>query len=235
VITDSEFSRREIEAAYGLAPERIRVIPLGVGTPFMPAPDGRGSQEADRQPTILHVGDLHARRNIGVLIEMLAMLHQRQDTLKRSVLVLAGADRGAANELRARATTLGVADSVRFLHAATDQAVVTLMQQADVFAYPSLYEGFGLPVLEAMACGTPVVASAAASIPEVAGDAGILVGSGDVRGWYDAVVNILTSAHHAAALRESGVVRAAAFTWQRTARQTREVYRELAPRPAMGA
>ena len=234
VITDSEFSRREIEAAYGLAPERLRVIPLGVGAPFAPPPSERGSQGGDRQPTILHVGDLHARRNVGVLIEMLALLRGRNDALRGTTLVLAGQDRGAGPDIRTRATSLGVADSVRFLPAASDKAVVSLMQQADVFAYPSLYEGFGLPVLEAMACGTPVIASTAASIPEVVGEAGILVDPGDVRGWYEAAVDILTSAHRAAALRESGLVRAAAFTWQRTARQTREVYRELARQSATG-
>lgn len=228
VITDSEFSRREIEAAYGLAPERLRVIPLGVGAPFGVSPGERRPQERDRPPTILHVGDLHARRNIGVLVEALALLRARDDSLRATTLVLAGQDRGAGAEIRARATKLGVLDSISFPSAADDQIVVALMQQARVFAYPSVYEGFGLPVLEAMASGTPVIASTAASIPEVVGDAGLLVAPQDVRGWYDALVTILTSTPRAATLRESGLARAAAFTWRRTALQTRDVYRELA-------
>ena len=143
MITDSEFSRREIEAAYGLAPERVRVIPLGSARPLRRLPLNEALRGAIASPTILHVGDLHARSNVGVLIEMLALLRGRNDALRRTTLVLAGEDRGAGPDLRARATTLGVADSVRFLPAASDQAFVSLMRQADVFAYPSLYEGLG--------------------------------------------------------------------------------------------
>jgi glycosyltransferase involved in cell wall biosynthesis len=230
VITDSEFSRREIEAAYGIPPERIRVIPLGVGEPFAPMPDAGGAREGHRSPIMLHVGDLHSRRNLRVLVDVLAMLRSRQDSLRDTSLVLAGADRGAGADILEHAKALGVADAIRFLPAVGDQAVVALMHQADVFAYPSVYEGFGLPPLEAMACGTPVIASNAASIPEVVGDAGLLVGPDDVRGWYDAAVSVLTSEPHAAALRRSGLNRAASFTWQRTARQTRDVYREVAQR-----
>jgi len=228
VITDSEFSRREIEAAYGIPPERIRVIPLGVGAPFTPMADRRGAQESHRSPTMLHVGDLHARRNLRILVDVLAMLRSRQDALRDTSLVLAGADRGAGADILEHAKALGVANGIRFLPAADDRAVVALMHQADVFVYPSLYEGFGLPPLEAMACGTPVVASKASSIPEVVGDAGLLVAPDDVRGWYDAAVSVLTSEPHAVALRRSGLARAASFTWQRTARQTRDVYREVA-------
>ncbi len=228
VITDSESSRREIEAAYGIAPERIRVIPLGVGEPFAPMADARGAQERHRSPTMLHVGDLHTRRNLRILVDVLAMFRSRQDSLRDTSLVLAGADRGAGADILEHAKTLGVADGIRFLPAADDRAVVALMHQADVFVYPSLYEGFGLPPLEAMACGTPVIASMASSIPEVVGDAGLLVAPDNVRGWYDAAVSVLTSELHAVALRRSGLTRAASFTWQRTARQTRDVYREVA-------
>jgi glycosyltransferase involved in cell wall biosynthesis len=230
VITDSEFSRREIEAAYAIPPEHIRVIPLGVGAPFAPMAGKRGTPEGHRSPTMLHVGDLHARRNLRVLVDVLAMLRSREDALRNTSLVLAGADRGAGAEILEHAKALGVADGIRLVSAANDQAVVALMHQADVFAYPSVYEGFGLPPLEAMACGTPVIASKASSIPEVVGDAGMLVAPDDLRGWYDAAVSVLTSEPHAAALRRSGLARAASFTWQRTARQTRDVYREVARR-----
>ncbi len=104
------------------------------------------------------------------------------------------------------------------------------MQQAHVFVYPSLYEGFGLPVLEAMACGVPVVASTAASIPEVVGEAGLLADPHDVRGWYDALVEVMMSEPRAVAMRRAGLARAALFTWRRTAAQMLDVYRALVPR-----
>lgn len=234
VITDSEFSRREIEAAYGIRADRIRVVPLGVGAPFVgssvatsvgtstvsPTPESDG-------PLILHVGDLHARRNVGVLVEALALLRQREDALKHTVLVLAGADRGSLPGIRERVEALGLARAVRIVDVVDDEAVVTWLRRASLLAYPSLYEGFGLPALEAMATGTPVVASTAASIPEVVGQAGILVEPTDVRAWYEALVAVLGSAPRAAQMREAGVARAATFTWKRTATATREVYREL--------
>ena len=227
VITDSEFSRREIEAAYGLRASDIRVIPLGVTTPFVPDPAFAIGMASQSVPTILHVGDLHARRNIGILVEALALLRARNDALKDTQLVLAGADRGDGGEINERARTLGVTDGIRLVPAPDDTAVVALMRQAHVFAYPSLYEGFGLPVLEAMACGVPVIASTAASIPEVVGDAGLLVDPHNVRGWYEAVVEVMTSSPRSARLRQTGLARARDFTWQRTAAQTLEVYRAL--------
>lgn len=227
VITDSQFSRLEIEAAYGIPAERIRVIPLGVGAPFLVA-DARAVAPPDDGSVILHVGDLHPRRNVGVLVEALALLRRRGDALKHTVLVLAGADRGSGAAVQARADALGLGSAVHRVAAADDATVVAWMRRASLLAYPSLYEGFGLPALEAMAAGTPVVASTAASIPEVVGEAGLLVDPSDVRAWYDALAAVLESPSRRAQMREAGVARAATFTWRRTARATCDVYRELA-------
>lgn len=225
VITDSEFSRQEIHAAYGIGVEKIVVVPLGVGTPFTPA-DDRAPAAA---PTILHVGDLHVRRNVGVLVDALAALRQ-QSGLHETTLVLAGTDRGSATPLLAQATRLHVDNAIRFVPRPDDRAVLELMHTASVFAYPSRYEGFGLPALEAMACGLPVVASNAASIPEVVGDAGLLVDPHDVSAWQQALTAVLTSSERTAAMRDAGIRRAATFTWERTARETLAVYRGTAGR-----
>ncbi len=232
VITDSEFSRREVEAAYGLDRDRLRVVPLGVGAPFRPDAHDQpaASIRSGSPPTILHVGDLHPRRNVGVLLEALRLLRDRHPELGTTKLVLAGTDRGSVAALEAHATELGVAAAVRFVFAAEDAVVVRLMREASVFGYPSLYEGFGLPVLEAMACGTPVIASTAASIPEVVGDAGLLVDPRDPRAWSEAIASVLTSAERAGDLRRAGLSRAATFTWRRTAAQTLEVYRSVVGR-----
>jgi len=225
VITDSEFSRKEIEAAYGIDPERIRVIPLGVGAPFTPAEEPAHPGPSPGERFILHVGDLHPRRNVAVLVDALGLLRARADDLRHTVLVLAGADRGSSAGITAHAAALGVADAVRFVNDSSDDQVVELMRQAAAFAYPSLYEGFGLPALEAMACGAPVVASSAASIPEVVGNAGLLIDPRDVRGWHEALAAVLGSPARAAQLRAAGLARAAGFTWRSTAMQTSDAYR----------
>jgi glycosyltransferase involved in cell wall biosynthesis len=224
VITDSEFSRKEIQAAYGIAPDRIRVVPLGVGAPFTPAAELACSGPRPDGRFILHVGDLHPRRNVGVLVDALALL-RASDDFKDTVLVLVGSDRGSAAATAAHAAALGMAGILRFVSDSSDAQVVDLMRRASVFAYPSLYEGFGLPALEAMACGVPVIASSASSIPEVVGDAALLVDPRDVRGWYEALTAILGSHERAEQMRAAGLARAAGFNWQRTATQTSDVYR----------
>lgn len=224
VITDSEFSRQEIHAAYGIDVNRICVIPLGVGAPFTHRPDHHHAKTDP--PTIVHVGDLHARRNVSVVVEALAEL-RRRDGFLNTELVLAGVDRGAAATLLQRAQHLGVSNAIRFVPDADDSTVVELLHRASVVAYPSLYEGFGLPALEALACGAPVVASNAASIPEVVGTAGLLVDPRDVRGWYEALAAVLSSSERSARMRAAGLARAATFTWERTARETLAVYRAV--------
>ena len=107
VITDSEFSRKEIEAAYGIGPDRIRVIPLGVGAPFTPAAEPAHPLPPPEERFILHVGDLHPRRNVGVLVDALALLRARPDELRHTVLVLVGADLGSAAAITERAEATG--------------------------------------------------------------------------------------------------------------------------------
>jgi alpha-1,3-rhamnosyl/mannosyltransferase len=228
VVTDSEFSRQEICSAYGIPAERVRVISLGVGVPFTPPDAGQGGCDRTTR-TILHVGDLHPRRNIGVLVEALALI-RGESSLRDVELVLVGGDDGTAGTVTARADALGLSRVVRRVPRCSDETLVGLMRQAAVLAYPSLYEGFGLPALEAMACGLPVVASRAASIPEVVGEAGLLVDPLDVRAWRDALSAVLTSPARAASMRLAGVTRAATFTWRRTAIATLEVYRGVAAR-----
>jgi glycosyltransferase involved in cell wall biosynthesis len=224
IITDSEFSRQEIMAAYGIEDIRIAVAPLGVSSSFSPLSEVVEDRAPGPVPApyLLHVGDLHPRRNLIVALRAVLALRVRHPGLR---LVLAGADLGSASELALAAQSAGEADALRFLGRVPDQVLVDLYRGAQALVYPSKYEGFGLPLLEAMACGTPVVAARAGAIPEVTGSAAILVHPDDWRGVAEALHAILTSAPRAAALAKAGLERAAAFTWRRTAEQTVEVFR----------
>ena len=123
---------------------------------------------------------------------------------------------------------LGAAGSLHVLGFVPDDDLPALLTAAEVFVFPSLYEGFGLPPLEAMACGTPVVASDSSSLPEVLGDAALLVPPGDVAALAGALARLLDDGALRARLRERGLARAASFTWERTARATLAAYREAA-------
>jgi glycosyltransferase involved in cell wall biosynthesis len=229
VITDSAFSASEIVAAYGIAREQITVAPLGVSDAFAPADHASDPLPAGiMSPFLLHVGDLHERRNLRIVVEALLDLKARGQLYPVS-LVLAGVDRGLGDHLRARLQNEG-SDLVVCLDEVTDAQLVTLYRKAVALIYPSRYEGFGLPVLEAMASGTPVIASTAASIPEVLGDAGILVDPDDLQGWANAIYAILERRELRAKMRAAGLARAKAFTWARTASLTLDVYRQVAGR-----
>jgi glycosyltransferase involved in cell wall biosynthesis len=154
----SEFSRGEIAAAYGIAPARITVSPHGAPSPFasgefqpLPLP------ARVAKPFLLHVGDLHERRNLEVALEALANV--RRATASLPSLVLAGVDRGVGDRLKARAAANGIGDAVVFLGSVPDQTLRALYCAAAALVYPSRYEGFGLPVLEARCWGRPACCS----------------------------------------------------------------------------
>jgi glycosyltransferase involved in cell wall biosynthesis len=220
IVTISEFSKREIVAAYNVPPERIAVTPLGVSDIFRPS---AGGPQPAGPPFLLHVGDLHARRNLGIVVRALARLRG-----VRVRLVLAGVDRGIAAGLFDEASALGVRDAVDIRGRVPDAELVSLYQRCSALVYPSRYEGFGFPLVEAMACGAPVVASNVGAIAEVAGPAAVLLDPDDERGFADAIQRVLSDAAYAAALRDRGLAQAARFTWVETAARTMDVYRRVA-------
>jgi alpha-1,3-rhamnosyl/mannosyltransferase len=221
VVTDSAFSAAEIHAAYGIARDRIAVVPLGVVPRFASEPT-----TADvPAPFVLHVGDLHTRRNLPVVLDAVVALRRRGGAAAGLTLALAGVDRGLVADLHARAHAAGASDALAVLGIVSDARLDALYREAAALVYPSLYEGFGLPVLEAMARGTPVVATRASSVPEVLGEAGVLLEPDDAAGWVASLDAIIGQPERRVALAEAGRTRAAAFTWARTARETYEVYR----------
>jgi glycosyltransferase involved in cell wall biosynthesis len=231
IITDSEFSAGEIRAAYHLAPGRITVAPLGVSAAFAPAaaaPLAMDLPAGVSPPFLLHVGDLHDRRNLAVVLDAVLQARRHFGAAAALTLVLAGIDRGIGDGLCAIARAADAPDVVVRLGVVAEDQLQALYRTAAALVYPSRYEGFGLPVLEAMASGTPVIGSLAASIPEVLGDAGVLVDPEDVQGWADAIVTVVNDEHRRAGMRAAGLARAAQFTWGRTARITLGVYRRAA-------
>lgn len=219
VIAISHHAAAEGIRVLGLDPGRVHVAPLAVGPDFTPGPSDRPDP-----PYLLVVGEFSARKGFAEAFAVIAALAEAgyPHTLK-----LAGRvhdwQRGALDRLLASAAR---ADRVEVLGFAAD--LPALYRGADVVVVPSRYEGFGLPALEAMACGAPVVAFANSALTEVIGDGGILVTDGDVDAMVAAVRSLLDGARRADELGEAALNRATAFSWARTAALHAEVYRAVA-------
>jgi glycosyltransferase involved in cell wall biosynthesis len=227
ILTISRFSAAEITAAYRIPPERMTVTPLGVDDAFVPGDPGvPGELPAGvTRPYLLHVGDLHERRNLLMLVDAVLAARRHFGVLPALSLVLAGADLGVGDAVSAIAAREGATDAVVRLGPVSEKQLRTLYRGAVALAYPSFYEGFGLPLVEAMGSGTPVIASNAASMPEVVGDAGMLLDPSDERAWTRAIIDVVNDDQTRGRLRAAGLRRAAGFTWERTARLTLDAYR----------
>lgn len=228
VITVSEATRRDVIELLHVAPRRVTTVHNGVGTQFVPlSEDRKASFRAEKDITgriIINIGTLEPRKNLTTLLEAFAALtHDPQ--FADVTLVIGGSKGWYYDEIFATAERLGLGDwasggRVRWLGRVPDAELPLWYNIASVCAYPSLYEGFGLPALEAMSCGTPVVASDTSALPEVVGDAGILVDPLNTRAWTDALSKLLTDSALAATLSRKSLEQAANFSWQKAARQT---------------
>ena len=227
IITDSHSTRSDAIRLLGLAPESLTTVHLAASDLFRPIAD-HGIRERTcaryqiTSPFILSVCTLEPRKNVPLLLEAFGHLRQHVD----AQLLLVGA-RGWLDEpiFQAHARS-GVGDAARFLGTLGEADLAVLYSHAGVFVLPSVYEGFGLPVLEAMACGAPVVCSNAGPLPEVAGDAAVLLPPRDPALWARVIREVLIDPSQAAILRQRGFARAKEFSWQGAAQATREVYRE---------
>jgi glycosyltransferase involved in cell wall biosynthesis len=224
VIAISQNTRRDLIELLGLDSERVDVVPNGLGivhraTPT-PEPQLRRELDLGEREILLTLSAKRPHKNLPALLDALALIARE----RRPLLVMPGYRTEHERELREHARALGVEDDVRFLGWVGGAHLEGLWSVAKAFVFPSLYEGFGLPVLEAMARGVPVACSDASSLPEVAGDAALLFDPHDVRAIARAVEVLLTEPQEAERLRASGRERARTFTWERTARETLASY-----------
>jgi glycosyltransferase involved in cell wall biosynthesis len=223
VIAISEATKRDLMERYGVAPGKIRVVYHGRDEAFRPVSDPAVLRATAAKYGIegvycLHVGTLQPRKNLGLLVEAWAMLRERMERPPK--LLLAG-KRGWLYEPLVRSVEeRGLGDLVKFADYVERADLPALYSGALAFTFPSLYEGFGLPALEAMSCGTPVVASNASSIPEVVGDAGLLLDPRDVGAWAGAVEQLSYDDAAQRDMSRKGLARAGRFTWERCARET---------------
>lgn len=226
VITVSESARRDILAVLGLRPDRVHVVYEAASPAFRVIDDRSELDRVARRyglkhPFILTVGTLEPRKNLPRLFEAFARVCRARRDVE---LVVAGPWGWRTQGLRAQVDRLRLTDSVRFLDYIPDGELPTLYTLARASAFPSLYEGFGLPIVESMACGTPVVTSNRSAMPEVADGAAILVDPTSVASIADGLLTILSDETRHAALREAGLRRAAQFSWRTVAQRTVEVY-----------
>ena len=219
VVVWSEHTKRDVMARVGSSGDRIHVVPLAAGPEFGPRTPEQAAPVLARygltgQPYILSVGTLEVRKDYPTLIRAFARLAARDPALPHK-LVLVGGKWASGEPTLDLIRTSGVADRVTYLGYA--DGLPELYAGADAFAFPSVYEGFGLPPLEAMACGTPTLAADATSLPEVVGDAGVLFPVGDDAALAESLYRVLTDRSYRNDLSRRAVARAAEFSWERTA------------------
>jgi glycosyltransferase involved in cell wall biosynthesis len=225
VIAISESTKRDAIRLYGIPEDKIVVTHLAAEDRFRPADPDRVAEVRERfgLPTrfILYVGTIEPRKNLDVLLGALVRLKGQGRAVP---LVVAGRLGWLYDGFLARIRSLGLEDLVLLPGFVPDDDLPALYTAAEVFVYPSVYEGFGIPVLEAMGCGTPVLCSDASSLPEVAGDGGILLPPGDPAAWAEAIARLTEGPALRGELRERGFRQSSRFRWEETARRTWEVY-----------
>lgn len=226
VLAISECTARDLVAAFNVDPAKVFVTPLGVDPHFRPVADAE-SQVARRHspqaPYILAtVGSGHPRKNLVSVVEAFTAVAEPG----LSLVIVGAAQRDQAAVRAVEASPLR--DRIHLLGHVPQEDLPMIYSAASVFCFPSLYEGFGLPVLEAMACGTPVICSNTSSLPEVAGDAAVLIDPADPEQLPRAIAEVLADGELSARLSAAGRRRAAGFTWERCAGLTLEAYRYAA-------
>ncbi len=228
----SDTSRREFLELFPMRAERVRAIPLGVSAHFHPLPRVAVRTESAgyfgyRFPYLLYVGGIQPNKNVGMVLRVFRRLRESKAYLGR--LVLAGDLHYPPEEFRRMLEREGIAEHVVLAgyFDPEDPRLAALYRGASLFLFPSFYEGWTSPPLEAMACGTPVIASSASSIPETVGDGGLLADPNDEEAWVTAAAEILDSPQRAHALAARGLRRAAEFPWSRCIAAHVALYRDI--------
>lgn len=225
ILADSNATCQDLIELFGVPPARVQTLYSACEASFRPVDDPLKLARAREKykltrPFVLSVGTIEPRKNLARLIQAFASLPARDDL----ELVIAGGRGWLYEEIYRAPELLGVQDSVRFLGFVPDEDLPALYSLATLFCYPSLYEGFGLPVLEALACGAAVIASNVSSLPEVAGDAARLVDPRDTAQLSDAMAHLLADTAARAEYRRRGPAQAAKFSWEASARQLRAAF-----------
>jgi len=229
VLAVSQNTKKDLVERWSVPEEKIVVTHEGVDREiFRPLAKERSAEMIERfglpERFVLTIGPFDSWCDPSNIVRAVGRLPK---ALKDVGLVFAGQPGSCAGEVKRLAAQSGLAERCIWTGYVEQTELVALYNRADVLVYPSFYEGFGLPVLEAMACGTAVVTSDAASLPEVAGDAGLLVDPGDVEALFDALRRLLVDRSYREDLEGRGIERAKAFTWMETARKTLAVYQEV--------
>jgi glycosyltransferase involved in cell wall biosynthesis len=229
VVADSANTRNDVICLLGAAPERTAVVPGGVEPRFQPASAESVAELRGRlgltAPFVLSIGMIEPRKNWQGLIRAYSQARGRHGLPHQ--LVIAGPRGWLWESIFEERERSPFRNDIVFLGFVADHDLPTLYTAADLFAFPSFYEGFGLPPLEAMACGTPVVVSDAASLPEVVGDAGLAVSAEDIDGLAEAMASAVLDGPLRERLRAAGLARAAQFSWPAAAARQLEVYRHV--------
>jgi glycosyltransferase involved in cell wall biosynthesis len=235
IITVSNSAKQDIIRILGVPSEKVEVIYEAAEPCFRPLPAATASEVAEQclplpPRFILHVGTIEPRKNLVRLIEAIALL-RKQGTAPPPLLITG--ERGWKEDaIFAAVERLDLQDCVRFVGFVPREVLVALYNLADLLVLPSLYEGFGLPLIEAMACGTPVLTSASGSLAEIAGDAADFLEPTSVSSIAAAIEKLLADPARRDELRSRGLQRAAGFSWAATARQTRHLYARIAAQQA---
>jgi len=229
IIADSHSTKNDIIEFYPRHADKIRVVYEGVETQFFP----RSSQEIERVLNKYNIdfkyffflGTIEPRKNIARLVEAFIQLKQEGDVEQR--LVITGRKGWLYKEILEKINKSHFSQDIIFTDFVDDEDLPFLYSGAEIFLYPSLYEGFGLPVLEAMACGTPVITSNLSSLPEVAGDAGILIDPMNAEEIVQAMDKLSRDRKLGEELQKKGLERAKLFSWERVAKETLKLYQEI--------